>query len=127
MAAYEAAHLDEIAAERFPGWAPIRDRFDIRAFGANAWRGDAGDAVIGRHSEGEGGHEELYVVLGGRAAFTIAGEELDAPAGTCVFVRDPRAERAAVAKEDGTAVLALGGWRDRAFEPSEWERRSLAP
>ena len=43
MSAYEAAHLYEIVAEKWPYWAPIRHHFDIRAFGANAWRGGAGD------------------------------------------------------------------------------------
>lgn len=126
MAAWESARLDEIAAERWPTWAPIRHRFDIRAFGANAWRGGPGDEVIKRHSEGPDGHEELYVVLGGRATFTIAGDDVDAAAGTLIFVRDPEAERVAFAQEDGTVVLTVGGWAGRAFEPSAWETKSLS-
>lgn len=127
MSAYQVAHLDEIVAEKWPYWAPIRFHFDIRSFGANAWRGNEGDEVIKRHSEGEGGHEELYVVLSGHATFTVAGEEVDAPTGTFVFVRDPLAERVAFAHEADTVVLSLGGWVGRAFVPSEWETESLAP
>jgi hypothetical protein len=126
MAAYTAAPLSEIAAEKWPYWAPIRYHFDIRAFGANAWRGDPGDEVIKRHNEGPGGHEELYIVLSGHAIFTVAGDEIDAPAGMCVHIPDPTVERAAAATEEGTVVLSLGGWSDRAFEPSEWELQSLA-
>jgi hypothetical protein len=127
VSAYQVAHLDEIVAEKWPYWAPIRFHFDIRSFGANAWRGNEGDEVIKRHSEGEGGHEELYVVLSGHATFTVAGEEVDAPTGTFVFVRDPLAERVAFAHEADTVVLSLGGWVGRAFVPSEWETESLAP
>ena len=126
MSAYTAAHLDDIVAEQWPYWAPIRHHFDIRSFGVNAWRGGAGDEVIKQHAEGEGGHEELYVVFSGRALFTIAGEELDAPTGTCVYIADPLAERNAVAKAEGTVVLSLGGWAGKAFEPSAWETESFA-
>jgi hypothetical protein len=65
------------------------------------------------------GHEEVYVVLRGRATFTLDGEALDAPAGTFVRV-EPGVHRHAVAAEPGTAVLALGGRPE--FEPSssEW-------
>jgi hypothetical protein len=127
VSAFTAAHLDDIAAEKWPYWAPIRHHFDIRSFGINAWRGADGEEVIKQHAEGEGGHEELYVVYSGRALFTIAGEELDAPAGTFVYIADPLAERNAVAKSAGTVVLSLGGWAGRAFEPSQWETESLAP
>ena len=58
--------------------------------------------VVEDHDEtggGAGGHEEVYAVIAGRARFTVAGDELDAPAGTLVFVRDPAARRLAVAEE----------------------------
>jgi len=125
VSAYEAAHLDDIATEKWPYWAPVRHHFDIRSFGCNAWRGGPGDEVIKRHSEGEGGHEELYIVLSGHATFTVGGDEVDAPAGTFVFIRDPLTERVAFAKEADTTVLTLGGWAGRAFEPSNWETESL--
>jgi hypothetical protein len=126
VSAYAAAHLDDIVAEKWPYWAPIRHHFDIRSFGVNAWRGGDGDEVIKQHAEGEGGHEELYMVFSGHALFMIGGEELDAPAGTFVYVSDPLAERSAVAKSAGTVIVSLGGWAGKAFEPSEWELESFA-
>ena len=36
------------------------------------------------------GHEEVYIVIAGRATFTLDDETFDAPAGTVVFIRDPR-------------------------------------
>ena len=55
------------------------------------------------------GHEELFAVMTGHAVFTIDGEEIDAPAGTIVFVRDPALLRHARAIADGTAIFMVGG------------------
>jgi hypothetical protein len=126
VSSYSAAHLDDIVVEKWPYWAPIRHHFGIQSFGINAWRGASGDEVIKEHAEGEGGHEELYVVFSGHALFTIAGEELDAPAGTFVYISDPLAERSAVGKAADTVIVSLGGWAGKAFEPSAWETESLA-
>lgn len=126
MDTHRTARLEELAAAGDPGWAPIRHELGVAAFGVNAWRGNAGDEVIGRHDEGAGGHEELYFVHSGAATFAIGDEELEAPTGTLVFVSDPETERGAFATEDGTIVVTVGGWADRAFEPSEWEAAALA-
>ncbi len=126
MSAYTAAHLDDIAAEQWPYWAPIRHHFDIRTFGINAWRGASGDEVIKRHDESESGAPELYVVMSGHATFTIGGDEIDGPAGTLVFVRDAAVERVAFATEDGTVVLSIGGAAEgKAFTPAGWDTSYL--
>ena len=125
MSAYATASLDEIAAEQWPYWAPIRHHFDIRSFGANAWRGVEGDEVIKRHDETESGQEELYIVLSGHATFTIGGETVEAPAVTLVHVTDPQAERVAFAQEAGTVVLSLGATPGAAYEPSGWDTSYL--
>ncbi|HEX8103482.1 MAG TPA: GNAT family N-acetyltransferase, partial [Solirubrobacteraceae bacterium] len=109
--AWSHAHLD--ALERFdidgiPGltWLPVRGRFGILGFGTNAYAAAAaGDTVVEDHTEAGSGHEELYVVLRGRARFTIDGDDLDAPAGTLVHLPSG-VRRTAVAEEPGTAVLA---------------------
>jgi uncharacterized protein YjlB len=126
MTAWSTARLDDIAAEQWPYWAPIRHHFDITTFGINAWRGRPGDEVIKRHHESESGAPELYIVLSGNATFALGEEEVEAPAGTLVFVRDPSVERAAFAKEDGTVVLSLGAAADgQAFAPSGWDSSYL--
>ena len=122
MTAFATAHLDDIVAEKWPYWAPIRHHFDIRSFGINAWRGAVGDEVIKRHNEDESQQTELYMVLSGRATFTVGDDELDAPAGTLVYVNDCAVERVAVAKEAGTVVLSLGAAPEGApYEPSGWD------
>ena len=60
----------------------------------------------------------------GRATFTVNGDEIDAPAGTFVFVRDPAAKRTAIAEEAGTTIVIVGGKPGEAFSPSPWERNA---
>jgi quercetin dioxygenase-like cupin family protein len=120
---YEVAHIDEL--EELPinsgefVWRPVRRRFGITAFGTNAYTGNAGQRVIEEHAERDN-HQEMYVVLRGRATFTLDGDEIDAPASTLVFVR-PNTRRGAIAAEDDTAVLAVGAKPGVVFEPSAWE------
>jgi quercetin dioxygenase-like cupin family protein len=123
MSGYEVAHVDELEELPINGgefvWRPVRRRFGITAFGTNAYTAQAGQRVVEEHSERDG-PEEMYVVLRGRATFTLGDDELDAPAGTIVFVR-PGTRRGAIAREDGTAVLAVGAKPGEAYEPSAWE------
>jgi tetratricopeptide (TPR) repeat protein len=111
-----------------PSWAMVRTHFDIQSFGVNAYIAEEpGIRIIEDHDElGEraGGHEELYFVANGRATFTVNGDEIDVPAGTFVFVRDPAAKRTAVAQEAGTTILIAGGKPGEAFSPSPWERNA---
>ena len=101
-------------------WRPVRRYFDIQAFGVNAYTADlAGQRVVEEHRE-EGGHEELYVVVSGRAIFMLDGEENDAPAGTLVHC-PPGTPRDAVAAEPGTTVLGIGAKPGEVFKPSGWE------
>jgi tetratricopeptide (TPR) repeat protein len=124
------AHISELAF-KFPNnqsWAMVRTHFDIQSFGVNAYIAEEpGVEVIGEHDElGEnaGKHEELYFVSNGHAKFTVDGDEIDAPAGTFVFVRDPAAKRKAIAEEAGTTIVIVGGKPGEAFTPSPWERTS---
>ena len=98
----------------------VRRDLGITAFGVNAYRAPVDAEVIREHDEtgiGASLQEELYVVLNGRAGFTVDGEEIDAPAGALVYVR-PEAKRGAVAKAEGTTVLAIGGTPGKALRGS---------
>jgi hypothetical protein len=122
---FDVSHLDEL--DRIPvahglEWRPIRRRFGIQAFGVNAYTAEKpGDWIVEEHTEERLGHEELYVVAAGRARFTLDDEEIDAPSGTLVFIRDPAVKRVARAEEEGTTVVAIGGKPGEAFTPSAWE------
>ncbi len=103
-------------------WLPVRRTLGVEAFGINAYvAARAGEPVVEEHTEETLGHEEVYVVLTGRATFTLDGETLDAPSGTAVFVREPTVRRGAVAAEPGTSVLAIGGKAGAPYAPSAWE------
>jgi tetratricopeptide (TPR) repeat protein len=124
----KVAKIDEIEAIPAVGgelqWRPLRRTLGIEAFGINAYTANAGDLVVEEHDEtgsGAGRHEELYIVITGRAMFTVDGKEIDAPIGTCVFLDRTEERRAARAVEDGTTVLAIGGTRGKPFQVSPWE------
>ena len=128
MTGWEAVRLDDLDSIPIGHgvvWRPVRRHLGIRAFGINAYTSDAvGHQVVEKHDEtggGAAGHEELYVVVRGRATFTIGGETFDAPAGTMVFIQDPALERMAISEEEGTFVLAIGGEAGQAYQVAAWE------
>jgi tetratricopeptide (TPR) repeat protein len=122
---FESAHISELDAIAGPGslvWRPIRRRFGIEAFGMNAYTAEeAGQDVVEDHTEETYRHQEVYFVVAGHATFTVGGEEIDAPAGTLVFIRDPTVRRRAVAREAGSTVLAVGARPGVPFTESGWE------
>ncbi len=121
---FQVTRVDELAKVPVAHgleWRPIRRRLGIRAYGINAYTAaNPGDLVVEEHTESIG-HEETYIVLAGRATFTVGGEQIDAPAGTIIFISDTTLKRMARSEQEGTTVLAVGGWPDKAFEPSSWE------
>jgi len=124
---YAVGRLDDmplVSSSAAFGVRPLRLHFGINSFGINAYSAGAGERVIEEHDElgqGAGRHEELYFVASGHATFELGGEEVEAPAGTLVFVRDPALRRGAVATDGDVTVLVVGGVPGRAFEPSPWE------
>lgn len=124
MSAYEVRRIDELdevpVARAGIVWRPIRRPLGITAFGINAYMGKEGEHVVEEHDESQLGHEEVYVVIAGRARFTLGGEAVDVDAGGFVYLRDPGTAREAVALEDGTTVLAIGG-KPGQHDPSAWE------
>jgi tetratricopeptide (TPR) repeat protein len=120
--AFDVIALDDIEpGPENDGRVPlnIRRHFGIRGFGIRANRAVGEGHVVGEHDEvglGGSGQEELYLVLSGAATFAVGDEQIDAPAGTLVFVRDPAARRSATATMEGTTVLAIGGTPGKPYE-----------
>jgi tetratricopeptide (TPR) repeat protein len=103
-------------------WHPVRRTLGIRSFGTNAYTAlNAGDRVVEEHNEAGAGHEEVYVVLSGRAEFQLGEETVELGAGELVFVSDPSLQRGAVATEANTTVIAFGGPVGTPYEPLVWE------
>jgi tetratricopeptide (TPR) repeat protein len=118
------AHIDELdrieLSEGFV-WRPVRRRFDIRAFGVNAYTPGETRQVVETHTESQLEHREIYLVLRGRVQFTVGDDEHELSQGQLIYVSDPALRRGAVALTDDAAVLALGGKPGEAFEVSAWE------
>jgi uncharacterized protein YjlB len=125
MAEYKVTRLEDLDyfsyKETLTG--RVRHELGITAFGVNSWLGaDVGDRVIPEHAEDqEGDHDELYVVVRGRARFEVGGDTVDAPQGTLVYIPAGPTVRTAFAEEPGTTVLAVGATAGRAFEVHGWE------
>jgi tetratricopeptide (TPR) repeat protein len=123
---YRLVRLEDV--ERVPledgWWRPVRRRLKVTAFGVNAYSArESGDSLIEEHDEtsaGAGGHQELYVVMSGAAAFTIDDSPVDAPQGTMLAI-EPGVVRRAVATAPDTTVLVIGGRPGAAWPPSPFE------
>ncbi len=124
---YILADIDSV--ESFGGekpedgvWKPLRAKLGIEAFGINAFVGrETGARVIEDHTEEGSAHQELYVVLNGKARFELDGENVEAESGSLVFIADPAVKRTAFALEPNTSVLAIGAAKDQVFTPSSWD------
>ena len=124
----KSARLDELDRVPWLGgltWLPVRMELGVRAFGVAGFTADAGAVVVEPHVEARDGrgHQELYVVMAGRAVFTVDGETVDAPAGTLIAV-EPDEAREARAAEDGTIVLAFGDEPNFTVSGFEWQMRA---
>jgi hypothetical protein len=133
-AAYTTAHIDDLPFEiddEYPTteWKPVRRFFGIGSFGTNVARAtQAGDVLTHDHTEIDDGgtrHEELFLIVSGHATYRIDGKEVDAPAGTFLYVPDPATVRGAVAREAGTTMLIVGAEPGAVFTPSEWDTEPL--
>jgi tetratricopeptide (TPR) repeat protein len=129
---FRVANVDDVPrVEGADGsdWLRLRKELGVRAFGVNVYGASSGNRVIEEHDElgtAAGRHQELYVVLRGRARFELDGDVHDAPTGTAVFVRDPAVRRGAHSEEDGTLVLVVGGNPGHPYEVSIWEQAADA-
>jgi len=130
LSAYEVRRIEDLekipVADADVNWRPIRRPLGIRAFGINAYTADEGTHVVEEHTETQLQHEEVYFVVSGRARFILGDDEVEVAAGALVFVRDPETKRGAVALEDGTTVVAVGGKPGEAYVASAWESWFLA-
>ena len=96
-------HVDDLDAIEMPDgfvWRPVRRHFGIRAFGTNAYTPGTNGQIVEEHTEGQLGHEEIYLVLRGRVRFTVGDDEHELGPGQLVVVRDPELTRGAVALSD---------------------------
>jgi Cupin domain len=127
---YEILSVDDLdryapPSEHGPVLMPLRRRLGFRPFGVNCWTSSTvGGHVIERHYERDG-DEELYIVIRGRATFTVGDETVDAQPGT-IFHLPPGTLREAIAAEQDTVVLAVGAKPGEVWSPAPWEDFAVA-
>ncbi len=109
-------------------WHPVRRALGATGFGVGAYSAvRAGDVLVGAHDEkglGSNRHEELYVVLAGRALFELDGREVEVGPEEFLLV-DPDVRRGARALADATSVLVIGG-APGAVAPAPYEHWYMA-
>lgn len=104
----------------FGRWQQLNGPLDLQAFGMNAIVCDPGEEFDIAHDESETGHQEAYVVVSGRASFTIGDDRIEAGPGTVVSAPDPAAKRAYEALEPGTRIVCIGAAPGAAQPYGEW-------
>ena len=77
--------------------------------------------MIEEHTEEGSAHQELYVVLTGKARFELGHEKIEVKTGSLVFIPDPTLKRTAFALEPNTSVLVIGAAAGSVFTPSSWD------
>ena len=100
----------------FGRWQQLNGPLGLQAFGMNAIVCDPGEEFDIAHDESETGHQEAYVVVSGRAVFTIGDDRIEAGPGTVVSAPDPAANRAYEALEPAPASSASARRRAQAAE-----------
>jgi uncharacterized cupin superfamily protein len=102
--------LEEVPEKRIPSgrWQQLNEPLGLRAFGVNAVAMEPGDGADMEHDEADCGHQEMYVVVAGRARFRLGDEELEAGPGDVVAVPDPAETRNYWAVEPGTRIVCVG-------------------
>ncbi|HET6847570.1 MAG TPA: hypothetical protein VFH74_01855 [Gaiellales bacterium] len=117
-----AADLTTIPAKATPygRWQQLNSPLGLDAFGVNAVVCEPGEDIGISHDESETGHQEIYVVVSGRAAFTIGDERIEAGPGTVVAAPDPAATREYTALEPNTRIVCIGAAPGEPHPYGEW-------
>jgi uncharacterized cupin superfamily protein len=97
-----------VGPTEFGRWAALNAPLGVHAYGVNLREASPGEPVELAHDEADTAQQEIFVVISGRARFTVGDETFDAGPGTAVGVGDPSLTRAHEALEPGTRVLCIG-------------------
>ena len=89
-------------------WQPLNSPLGVSNFGVNAVAIEPGEDIDIEHDELDSAHQEVYVVVAGRAGFRLGAEELEAGPGDVVAVSDPAEKRDYWALEPGTRIVCFG-------------------
>jgi len=97
-----------VGPTEFGRWAALNGQLGVDAYGVNLREAAPGEPTEVAHDEADTAQQELFVVISGRARFTVGDETFDAGPGTAIGVGDPSVTRSHEALEPGTRVLCIG-------------------
>jgi mannose-6-phosphate isomerase-like protein (cupin superfamily) len=97
-----------VGPTEFGRWAALNAALGVEAYGVNLIEAGPDEELELAHDEADTAQQELFVVIAGRARFTVGDETIDAGPGTAVAVGDPALTRGHKALEPGTRVLCIG-------------------
>ena len=89
-------------------WQALNSPLGLTAFGINAMVCDPGETIDTEHDETDSGQQEAYIVVAGRAEFTVGSEVSEAGPGTVIAVADTSVTRSFRPLEPGTRVVCVG-------------------
>ena len=101
-------------------WQPLNTVLGVSNFGVNAVSIEPGEDIDIEHDELDAQHQEVYVVVAGRAAFRLGAEEIEAGPGDVVAVADPAETRNYWALEPGTRIVCFGAGPGAEHPYGEW-------
>jgi mannose-6-phosphate isomerase-like protein (cupin superfamily) len=107
MDGFTLKRIDELSSINHGAVKLAGDELGVQSFGMQVLDLPAGFADYPEHDHAQDGQEEVYVVLAGSAAFTVAGERLEASPGSLLRV-GPASKRTLVPGPDGVRLLAIG-------------------
>jgi uncharacterized cupin superfamily protein len=97
-----------VGPTEFGHWAALNAPLGLDAFGVNVVEPAPESLGDIAHDEADTSQQELFVVISGRARFTIGDDVLEAGPGTAIGVGNPAVPRGYEALEPGTRVLCIG-------------------
>lgn len=106
MDGFTLKRIDELSSIHHGAVKLAADELGVQSFGMQVLDLPAGFDYP-EHDHAEDGQEEVYVVLAGSAAFTVAGDRVQADTGSLVRVA-PESKRTLVPGPDGVRLLAIG-------------------
>jgi mannose-6-phosphate isomerase-like protein (cupin superfamily) len=109
-----------VLSTEFGRWSPLNEALAVNAFGVNSIICDPGEEFDIAHDESDTGHQEVYVVISGRAAFVIGDERFEAGPGSVVSAPDPSQVRSYSALAPSTRIVCVGAAPGQPHPYGEW-------
>ena len=121
-------HLADVPETVIPSgrWPALNEPLGIRNLGVSAVAMDPGDEFDIELDEADADHQEVYVVVSGRAGFRLGDQEVEAGPGDIVAVPDPGETRDYWAVEPGTRIVCFGAGPGAAYPYGAWIAKEAA-